>query len=183
MEYIREMLLRQRTALARLMLGGVAEETSETASAPAADRREAAVPMDRGTGPSEMAAGGREARRSGQQSAAAAHTSGEFAWQGETLRQALARKSAAGRQAAGIPGVAGTRDTSVRSAGRRAAGAGGLAGSGFNPPADAGRAPGGRLSAWESLPAAGGEAAGAKALSRAFQQDARRYDGGFRLYD
>ena len=44
MEYIREMLLRQRTALARLMLGGAAEETSETVSAPAADRREAAVP-------------------------------------------------------------------------------------------------------------------------------------------
>ena len=64
MEYIREMLLRQRTALARLMLGGAAEEPSETASAPAADRREAAVPMDRGTGPSEMAAGGREVRRS-----------------------------------------------------------------------------------------------------------------------
>ena len=182
MEYIREMLLRQRTALARLMLGGAAEEASEIASAPAA-RQDRAAPAERGAGRSEMAAGGREARRSGQQSAAAAHTSGEFAWQGETLRQALARKSAAGRQAAGIPGVAGTRDTSVRSAGRRAAGAGGLAGSGFNPPADAGRAPGGRLSAWESLPAAGGEAAGAKALSRAFQQDARRYDGGFRLYD
>ena len=82
-----------------------------------------------------------------------------------------------------LEGVAGPGDTSVRSAGRRAAGAGGLAGSGFNPPADAGRAPGGRLSAWESLPAAGGEAAGAKALSRAFQKDARRYDGGFRLYD
>ena len=181
MEYIREMLLRQRTALARLMLGGAAEEASETASAPAA-RQNRAAPAERGAGRSEMAAGGREARRSGQQSAAA-RTSGEFAWQGETLRQALARKSAAGRQAAGIPGVAGTRDTSVRSAGRRAAGAGGLAGSGFNPPADAGRAPGGRLSAWESLPAAGGEAAGAKALSRAFQKDARRYDGGFRLYD
>ena len=181
MEYIREMLLRQRTALARLMLGGAAEEASETASAPAA-RQDRAAPAERGAGRSEMAAGGREARRSGQQSAAA-RTSGEFAWQGETLRQALARKSAAGRQAAGIPGVAGTRDTSVRSAGRRAAGVGGLAGSGFNPPADAGRAPGGRLSAWENLPAAGGEAAGAKALSRAFQQDARRYDGGFRLYD
>ena len=39
MEYIREMLLRQRTALARLMLGGAAEEPSETASAQAADRR------------------------------------------------------------------------------------------------------------------------------------------------
>ena len=36
MEYIREMLLRQRTALARLLLGGAPEETAETASAPAA---------------------------------------------------------------------------------------------------------------------------------------------------
>ena len=46
MEYIREMLLRQRTALARLMLGGASEEPSETASAQAADRREAAVPAE-----------------------------------------------------------------------------------------------------------------------------------------
>ena len=53
MEYIREMLLRQRTALARLMLGGAAEEPSETASAPAADRQEAAAPAERRGGGSD----------------------------------------------------------------------------------------------------------------------------------
>ena len=45
MEYIREMLLRQRTALGRLMLGGGSAEEPETAAAsPATERTSPAAP-------------------------------------------------------------------------------------------------------------------------------------------
>lgn len=186
MEYIREMLLRQRTALARLMLGGAAEETSETASAQAADRREAAVPAERGTGRSEMAAGGREVRRSAAADAGEGSAADTAAPAGETLRQALARKSAA-RQRAAASGLAGAGETALPLPTYRRQAAGGE-----------GRSPGGAGSAWpggdEGAETAGvlwevqrqgetGTGDSAKALSRTFQRDARRYDGGFQLYD
>lgn len=185
MEYIREMLLRQRTALARLMLGGAAEETSETVSAPAADRREAAVPAERGTGCSEMAAGGREVRRSAAADAGEGSAADTAAPAGETLRQALARKSAA-RERAVRSSPAGAGETVLppasyrRSAGEESGSAGRtgvtwIGGDGETEPA-------GALPEFQR-PGGTGSGAGAKALSRAFQRDARRYDGGFQLYD
>ena len=183
MEYIREMLLRQRAALGRLMLGGAAEEPSETASAPAADRQEAAAPAERGTGRLEVTSGGREARRKSF-AAAGADRQAVHASAGETLRPALARKRAE-RQYTAAFGPAGAGET-ADSAGRG------------NPMREDGRLSGGGGAAipggaeaeetlyllpgrWNS--GAAGMMESARALSRTVQRDARRYDGGFPLYD
>ena len=100
MEYIREMLLRQRTALAWLMLGAGGRDTAEASSAPA-HAGETDLP-ESGAGRRTAASGGREnARRAGgQQAVTAAAATGGPPSAGETLRQALARKSAARRAAA-----------------------------------------------------------------------------------
>ena len=186
MEYIREMLLRQRTALARLMLGGAAEEPSETASAQAADRREAAVPAERGTGRSEMAAGWREVRRSAAADAGEVSAADTAAPAGETLRTALARKSAA-RQRAAASGLAGAGETALPLPSSRRQTAGGEVrspggGGSVRPGGDEGAETAGVL--WEvQQPGAADAGDSAKALSRTFQRDARRYDGGFQLYD
>ena len=183
MEYIREMLLRQRTALARLMLGGAAEEPSETASAPAADRQEAAAPAERGTGRLEVTSGGREARRKSS-AAAGADRQAVPASAGETLRPALARKRAE-RQYTAAFGPAGAGET-ADSAGRgnpmredgRLSGGGGAAIPGGDEAEETLYLLPGR---WNS--GAAGMMESARALSRTVQRDARRYDGGFPLYD
>ena len=183
MEYIREMLLRQRTALARLMLGGAAEEPSETASAPAADRQEAAAPAARGTGRLEVTSGGREARRKSF-AAAGADRQAVPASAGETLRPALARKRAE-RQYTAAFGPAGAGET-ADSAGRwnpmredgRLSGGGGTAAPGGDEAEETLYLLPGR---WNS--GAAGMMESARALSRTVQRDARRYDGGFPLYD
>ena len=183
MEYIREMLLRQRTALARLMLGGAAEEPSETASAPAADRQEAAAPAERGTGRLEVTSGGREARRKSF-AAAGADRQAVHASAGETLRPALARKRAE-RQYTAAFGPAGAGET-ANSAGRgnpmredgRLSGGGGAAIPGGDEAEETLYLLPGR---WNS--GAAGMMESARALSRTVQRDARRYDGGFPLYD
>lgn len=183
MEYIREMLLRQRTALARLMLGGAAEEPSETASAPAADRQEAAAPAERGTGRLEVTSGGREARRKSF-AAAGADRQAVPASAGETLRPALARKRAE-RQYTAAFGPAGAGET-ADSAGRgnpmredgRLSGGGGAAIPGGDEAEETLYLLPGR---WNS--GAAGMMESARALSRTVQRDARRYDGGFPLYD
>ena len=183
MEYIREMLLRQRTALARLMLGGAAEEPSETASAPAADRQEAAAPAERGTGRLEVTSGGREARRKSF-AAAGADRQAVPASAGETLRPALARKRAE-RQYTAAFGPAGAGET-ADSAGRgnpmredgRLSGGGGAAIPGGDEAEETLYLLPGR---WNS--GAAGMMESAKALSRTVQRDASRYDGGFPLYD
>lgn len=183
MEYIREMLLRQRTALARLMLGGAAEEPSETASAPAADRQEAAAPAERGTGRLEVTSGGREARRKSF-AAAGADRQAVHASAGETLRSALARKRAE-RQYTAAFGPAGAGET-ADSAGRgnpmredgRLSGGGGAAIPGGDEAEETLYLLPGR---WNS--GAAGMMESARALSRTVQRDARRYDGGFPLYD
>ena len=105
---------------------------------------------------------------------------------GETLRQALARKSAA-RQRAAASGLAGAGETALPLPTYRRQAAGGE-----------GRSPGGAGSAWPGgdgeteaagvlwevqQPGAADAGDSAKALSRTFQRDARRYDGGFQLYD
>ena len=61
MEYIREMLLRQRTALARLMLGAGGRDTAEASSAPA-HAGETDLP-ESGAGRRTAASGGRENAR------------------------------------------------------------------------------------------------------------------------
>ena len=183
MEYIREMLLRQRTALARLMLGGASEEPSETASAPAADRQEAAAPAERGTGRLEVTSGGREARRKSF-AAAGADRQAVHASAGETLRPALARKRAE-RQYTAAFGPAGAGET-ADSAGRgnpmredgRLSGGGGAAIPGGDEAEETLYLLPGR---WNS--GAAGMMESARALSRTVQRDARRYDGGFPLYD
>ncbi len=183
MEYIREMLLRQRTALARLMLGGAAEEPSETASAPAADRQEAAAPAARGTGRLEVTSGGREARRKSS-AAAGADRQAVPASAGETLRPALARKRAE-RQYTAAFGPAGAGET-ANSAGRgnpmredgHLSGGGGAAIPGGDEAEETLYLLPGR---WNS--GAAGMMESARALSRTVQRDARRYDGGFPLYD
>lgn len=183
MEYIREMLLRQRTALARLMLGGAAEEPSETASAPAADRQEAAAPAERGTGRLEVTSGGREARRKSF-AAAGADRQAVHASAGETLRPALARKRAE-RQYTAAFGPAGAGET-ANSAGRgnpmredgHLSGGGGAAIPGGDEAEETLYLLPGR---WNS--GAAGMMESARALSRTVQRDARRYDGGFPLYD
>ena len=176
------MLLRQRTALARLMLGGAAEEASETASAPAA-RQDRAAPAERGAGRSEMAAGGREARRKSF-AAAGADRQAVHASAGETLRPALARKRAE-RQYTAAFGPAGAGET-ADSAGRgnpmredgRLSGGGGAAIPGGDEAEETLYLLPGR---WNS--GAAGMMESARALSRTVQRDARRYDGGFPLYD
>lgn len=183
MEYIREMLLRQRAALGRLMLGGAAEEPSETASAPAADRQEAAAPAERGTGRLEVTSGGREARRKSF-AAAGADRQAVHASAGETLRPALARKRAE-RQYTAAFGPAGAGET-ADSAGRgnpmredgRLSGGGGAAIPGGDEAEETLYLLPGR---WNS--GAAGMMESARALSRTVQRDARRYDGGFPLYD
>ena len=139
MEYIREMLLRQRTALGRLMLGGGSAEEPETAAASPAT---------------------------------------------ETLRLVLARKRAEWQYTAAF-GPAGTGET-ADSAGRRnpMTEDGGLSDGGGATMPGGGEAeetfyflPGRRDSG------AAGMMESARALSRTVQRDARRYDGGFPLYD
>ena len=184
MEYIREMLLRQRTALARLMLGAGGRDTAEASSAPA-HAGETDLP-ESGAGRRTAASGGREnARRAGgQQAVTAAAAMGGPPSAGETLRRALARKSAARRAAApfGLTGVGGI----VRS-GRSRRGTGSDAadrssGAGAAGPAGE-EAESAVLTAEFRRPVEAGAGESARALSRAVQRDARRYDGGFRLYE
>ena len=197
MEYIRETLERQQAALRRLLLGertGGSPEAGREAP-PAGDRlppqesrteqrafRELAAQetaeLRRGSGASadesgRAPPGERETRASAQ---------GPEAW--EMLDQALLRRSA--RRWKETVG-----DTELAGAGAPAAPA--SSARRRYPPAEADRAGSGSSGQPEEIfvnagaPAVtwrtdGREGAEAKALSRAFQRDARRYDGGFRLY-
>ena len=185
MEYIREMLLRQRTALARLLLGGAPEEMAETASAPAAVWQKEMAREEQGTGSVEATSAGQGARRRVAAGAAEESAADTSALAGETLRQELSRKSAA-RERAVLSSPAGAGETVLppasyrRSAGEESGSAGRtgvtwIGGDGETEPA-------GALPEFRR-PGEAGSGAGAKALSRAFQRDARRYDGGFQLYD
>ena len=169
MEYIREMLLRQRTALGRLMLGGGSAEEPETA---------AASPATTASG-----TGGWEIRGNSFAGAGADRQTGPTS-AGETLRLVLARKRAEWQYTAAF-GPAGTGET-ADSAGRRnpMTEDGGLSDGGGATMPGGGEAeetfyflPGRRDSG------AAGMMESARALSRTVQRDARRYDGGFPLYD
>ena len=182
MEYIREMLLRQRTALGRLMLGGgSAEEPRRSrlsshgenvsgSACPMGDGRDGV--WDRRMGDSwEQLRGRWVDRQTGPTSAE------------ETLRLVLARKRAEWQYTAAF-GPAGTGET-ADSAGRRnpMTEDGGLSDGGGT------ATPGGEAEeTFYLLPGrrdsgAAGMMESARALSRTVQRDARRYDGGFPLYD
>ena len=184
MEYIRETLERQQAALRRLLLGernGGSPEAGREAP-PAGDRlppqesrteqrafRELAAQetaeLRRGSGASadesgRAPPGERETRASAQV---------PEAW--AMLDQALLRRSAMRRSATGDPELAGAGIPAVLlEAGRTA------------PAPPAAEAADLLTISAESRWRDGGGGAEAKALSRAFQRDARRYDGGFRLY-
>ena len=99
MEYIREMLLRQRTALGRLMLGGGSAEEPETAAAsPATERTSPAAPAPWETDGTASGTGGWEIRGNSFAGAGADRQTGPTS-AGETLRLVLARKP--GRQGGG----------------------------------------------------------------------------------
>ena len=180
MEYIREELLRQQAALGRLLLGAPAPE-EETAPG-----REAPSPA--GT-PAETAAWGAGERPETAPAARAAAASprartapgGDVpgaeapAWDGPGFGEAWG-------EAAGTPPTAG------RGAGEARQPLPAASGWGWAPPA-------GRGPDWTGAPGEGAavlvtevarpaprEGGGARELSRVFQRDARRYDGGFRLY-
>ena len=88
MEYIREMLLRQRTALGRLMLGGGSAEEPETAAAsPATERTSPAAPAPWETDGTASGTGGWEIRGNSFAGAGADRQTGPTS-AGETLRLA-----------------------------------------------------------------------------------------------
>ena len=147
MEYIREMLLRQRTALGRLMLGGGSAEEPETAAAsPATERTSPAAPAPWETDGTASGTGGWEIRGNSFAGAGADRQTGPTS-AGETLRLVLSDGGGAT-----MPGGGEAEETFYFLPGRRDSGAAGM---------------------MES----------ARALSRTVQRDARRYDGGFPLYD
>ena len=94
MEYIREMLLRQRTALGRLMLGGGSAEEPETAAAsPATERTSPAAPAPWETDGTASGTGGWEIRGNSFAGAGADRQTGPTS-AGETLRLLILDKVA-----------------------------------------------------------------------------------------
>ena len=183
MEYSREMLLRQRTALGRLMLGGgSAEEPKAAAASPATERTSPAAPAPWETDGTASGTGGWEIRGNSFAGAGVDRQTGPTS-AGETLRLVLARKRAEWQYTAAF-GPAGTGET-ADSAGRRnpMTEDGGLSDGGGT------ATPGGEAEeTFYLLPGrrdsgAAGMMESARALSRTVQRDARRYDGGFPLYD
>ena len=86
MEYIREMLLRQRTALGRLMLGGgSAEEPKAAAASPATERTSPAAPAPWETDGTASGTGGWEIRGNSFAGAGVDRQTGPTS-AGETLR-------------------------------------------------------------------------------------------------
>ena len=177
MDYIRQELLRQRAALARLLLGKNAEES--------ADGR---------TGASQAAGAGRE--EAGSWSGEAAP---EAVWGGlsRALRAAGGKRLADSAAEGGAPSGIGSPQDGYETvaagwdeeenagetlkSGRRAAGderAPAAAGKRRPTVGNAGGAAWLETLAEEET----GERSGERALSRLIQRDARRYDGGFSLY-
>lgn len=176
MDYIREELLRQRAALAALLLGGAGRE----------DAREDGPGTAGEVPPAPTPARGRGGERGRETTAAG---TGPDSWAGtETVSPAdwerAAERAGGGREAVGFGGTPGDGSGPDGAAawvwGPGLAGTG-APGRGWTLAADgAGPAV---VTAVTELALPQPEAApGPEALSRAFQQDARRYDGGFFLY-
>ena len=168
----------------QLMLGGGSAEEPETAAAsPATERTSPAAPAPWETDGTASGTGGWEIRGNSFAGAGADRQTGPTS-AGETLRLVLARKRAEWQYTAAF-GPAGTGET-ADSAGRRnpMTEDGGLSDGGGATMPGGGEAeetfyflPGRRDSG------AAGMMESARALSRTVQRDARRYDGGFPLYD
>lgn len=180
MDYIREELLRQQRALAALMTGGEGLEEDaarreepvlggETGGAEAGED----APFtwnERGTlfaarGHDTAASGGGAGDIWAAETAADADGKANMPGEKEESKGFVSRPAGRGRRTAESGGNAGEPWST---AGGRAVGNIGIAS------AEAGLL-------WAEDPPAGGTA-DARALSRAFQRDARRYDGGFSLY-
>ena len=197
MEYIREVLLRQRAAWQRLVLGGGRMETVPEGAADTRRRTDREIPegaadrfaLSEGVTAAEPDAAGTVPAESGWGepgwSAGIGTEMGRGTQSWRTLERELARKSAERREAAGADGLTSRRAPSDAGFAGRGAGLGGVR--------QAERPDGQEFRMLEAeLPgrtleirraASGGGADGAKTMSRIFQRDARRYDGGFRLYE
>ncbi|MDO4314837.1 MAG: hypothetical protein Q4C45_03605 [Oscillospiraceae bacterium] len=181
MDYIREELLRQQRALAALMTGGEDAETAEDGWPAASDAESAGAKTDTG------AAAAWSGRGKGTSPAAPEYAGAEPGGEaGRVPAEDAAAEETDGTEGPGEPGVFGRR--SGENSGLLAGGAGragtpwGAAGG--KAAGDAGLLLSETAAPWETagFPADAGGAAGARALSLAFQRDARRYDGGFSLY-
>ena len=177
MDYIREELLRQRAALAALLLGGARREETREAGPEAAGEGLPAPAPARGQGLDR----GRETTAAG---------AGPDPWAGtETVSPAdwepPAQWAGGGREAVGfdgLPGDGGGPDGAAE-AWVRGPGLAGTGAPGRGWTLTAGDGGVAAVTAVTELALPRPEAAlGPEALSRAFQQDARRYDGGFFLY-
>ena len=209
MDYVREELLRQQTALAQLLLGGAPRPGEElppegrltagraaggAGEETAPEDGEAALTREAGETPalwSQAAQRHRDALRQAEQ-----------AREAEALDLAAAAAAAAVRQrpfaggeavflpAASIAPAGETPGRAQRALSAQASRHAGAPGGGTDPSAPEGAVPlagdGGGAGSVQSvvelvrpLAAAPGDAG---ALSRLFQRDARRYDGGFELY-
>lgn len=212
MDYIREELLRQQTALARLLLGAAPRSGEEL---PAGEGR---LPGGRSAGGSGAEPGpgtGEAALTRGTGAAPAlwsqaaqrrrdAQRRTEEAREAEALDLAASAAAAAVRQrpfsggedrlpggASGTPaGEAAGREERLRSLPARAFRRAGAPGGGADPSASGGAVhsagdgggAGSVRSVVELVRPASSAPVDAGALSRLFQRDARRYDGGFELY-
>lgn len=202
MDYIQEELRRQREALAGLLLGAVLPQGAEDGgdSGPAAVPRTAALTAVPAAGAAFVPA--REVRGRPAEEGAFFAVPGAFS-AGSGGSAVLGIPEIGGRvETTGFGEAeesAGEGERAAPADCRRRSGASGrlpeavppgLAGTGWaaevSSPLEARRTAGGAVlerTVTEFIQAeGGGNAAGAEALSRAFQRDARRYDGGFSLY-
>lgn len=179
MDYIREELLRQQRVLAALMTGEDRAEKRAPEKEPAPDRADETA-WEETAGRLGPADGADTAGRLGKE------TSPAWAGYAETGLGEGAKGGAAEKTAAperwetvrarerwlGDGGSLKAKSEAAGAAWQAAAGSVGESGDSW---------PSGGGALWAALPASGG-LADARTLSRAFQRDARRYDGGFSLY-
>ena len=182
MDYIQEELRRQRAALAGLLLGG----TPRRSEGDHGDGGGAPPPPRSSGGQPEAVPAGAAALSKGRRALFPAEGGGESPRSqagGLTApeAEALWRSASAGEGFSVKPGRRGS--VRLEEAALSALAGGGTEAPGLpGPQGSAGGAVPERTAA-EFLPVeSGGGSVGAEALSRAFQRDARRYDGGFSLY-
>ena len=198
MDYIREELLRQRAVLARLLLGQTAEEAEreeEHLAGIEADIWEdtaQTVELEHFRASRALAAGERFRRRRGEVRTAEAEAWAAYSGLDEELPEAALRRELGEDRAVYTARTLGEADTLLpaRYAYRVAEAPGRryelpeMAGIRRIGAAPASGADGFALEygMGEVVRPAVGETADARELSRVFQRDARRYDGGFTLY-
>lgn len=181
MDYVQNVLARQRQLLSLLLLGREQETRQETEWL-----RQAAYSSPEAEAAPALSAVRRMLREDAQQPEAAADGS---VWSGISaarVQENLERSMAARRQA--VTQARGRQYGQVPESGMAYMTGGGVSGDGgarFAGPWSAAEADVGRREA-QAVPAAPGggwqEALSARDVSLAFERDARRYDGGFSLY-